>query len=156
MESQSQNNELLESVLNELSQKDKANFEKSYKPPSNQPPIPVASDPSEQYPEPPIREYNDEYQKPSNHSSGNVSSNYHNNPNKQYQISPMELLKESMKWALIVSSILFVMTRPSVMSSISNLAPMRFLDNGALNIYGALLYSLFGGFLFFVIYHWIL
>lgn len=74
-----------------------------------------------------------------------------------YQPTPMEVLKESVKWSAIVSLLVFILSQPRVLQKISQYLPTKFLNvDMSLNIWGTALLSLIAGAIYFVLFHWVL
>lgn len=72
--------------------------------------------------------------------------------------SPMELLKESLKWSVIVAGLVFLFSRPTIINNLAQYLPSKLLVDGGqgLNTFGAIFIAFLAGFLFFVLFHWIL
>lgn len=85
---------------------------------------------------------------------------YESHPDVQY--SPMEVLKHSLKWSLVVAGILFLFHQKSVLGNITTYVPNMFvtvstnMSHHTLNNWGNLFISFLGAFIFFVLYHWVL
>lgn len=74
-----------------------------------------------------------------------------------YQPTPMEVLKESVKWSAIVSLLVFIFSQPRVLQKISQYLPTKFLNvDMSLNVWGTALLSLIAGAIYFVLFHWVL
>ncbi len=72
--------------------------------------------------------------------------------------TPMELLKESLKWSVIVAGLVFLFSRPTIINNLAQYLPNKLVVEGGLglNTFGAIFVAFLAGFLFFVLFHWIL
>lgn len=86
-----------------------------------------------------------------NNQSSNSSSSY-------ISPTPMELLKESLKWSVIVAGLVFLFSRPTIVNNLAQYLPSKLLVEGGvgLNTFGAIFIAFLAGFLFFVLFHWIM
>lgn len=84
--------------------------------------------------------------------------NNHTNTTSSSYISPtpMELLKESLKWSVIVAGLVFLFSRPTIINNLAQYLPSKLLVDGGLNTFGAIFVAFLAGFLFFVLFHWIM
>lgn len=151
-----QNNEeeLLNNVLQDIAQttqKERTLFNKSL--------LPNHSDENsskiiyeEEVPNVEQMQYNSDIATPVyNNHSGN-STNAYVSP------TPMELLKESLKWSVIVAGLVFLFSRPTIVNNLAQYLPSKLLVEGGvgLNTFGAIFIAFLAGFLFFVLFHWII
>lgn len=151
-----QNNEeeLLNNVLQDIAQttqKERTLFNKSL--------LPNHSDENsskiiyeEEVPNVEQMQYNSDIATPvyNNHSS--------NSTNAYVSPTPMELLKESLKWSVIVAGLVFLFSRPTIVNNLAQYLPSKLLVEGGvgLNTFGAIFIAFLAGFLFFVLFHWII
>lgn len=104
-----------------------------------------------------------------NSSPGNVNNSYdHELKNNSfekvpevvyttYQPTPMELLKESFKWSAIVALITFVFMQPAIINKFLQYLPNKLIsESGQLNLWGTLVIAVLAGFIYFILYQWIL
>lgn len=144
-------NDVLQDIMNQ-NQKEKQLFQKTLEKDNDSNSLP----PNSQTNHSKNQEHNYEpqntdeyYTNPQNIYSGSVNQNV-------YTPSPMDLLKESLKWSLIVAGILFLFQRTAVINNLISYMPSKFITDGSLNTFGSLLVSFIGGIIFFILFHWIL
>lgn len=96
--------------------------------------------------------YNSSASSPAYNNNNNASSSSYISP------TPMELLKESLKWSVIVAGLVFLFSRPTIINNLAQYLPTKLVVEGGLglNTFGAIFVAFLAGFLFFVLFHWIL
>lgn len=71
------------------------------------------------------------------------------------QTSPMDEIKESVKWSLVAGLIVFLFMQPSVVQGIVSYAPSRLVTDGSLNTAGTAGAALLGALFFFILFYWV-